>query len=107
MEIRSARDNDAAEIASIFDYEVERSPQIWVETFVTVEDRREWIAARQTAGFPVLIAEDDGQVLGFGSFGPFRPYEGFRQTVASRTARRALPSSGSVAGCRAKSMCRR
>jgi L-amino acid N-acyltransferase YncA len=81
MEIRSARDNDAAEIASIFNYEVEHSPPIWVERFVTVEDRRKWIAARQTDGFPVLIAEDNGQVLGFGSFGPFRPYEGFRQTV--------------------------
>ncbi|MGA7789843.1 MAG: N-acetyltransferase family protein, partial [Xanthobacteraceae bacterium] len=46
-----------------------------------VEDRRKWIAARQTDGFPVLIAEDNGQVLAFGSFGPFRPYEGFRQTV--------------------------
>jgi phosphinothricin acetyltransferase len=81
MEIRSARDTDAADIASIFNYEVEHSPPIWVETFVTVEDRGKWIAARQTEGFPVLIAEDNGQVLGFGSFGPFRPYEGFRQTV--------------------------
>jgi L-amino acid N-acyltransferase len=81
MEIRSARDDDAAAIASIFNHEVEHSPPIWVETFVTVEDRRKWIAARQTAGFPVLIAEENGRVLGFGSFGPFRPYEGFRQTV--------------------------
>jgi L-amino acid N-acyltransferase YncA len=81
MDIRSARETDAAEIASIFNHEVEHSAPIWVETFVTVDDRRKWITARQTDGFPVLIAEDGGQVLGFGSFGPFRPYEGFRQTV--------------------------
>src|ERR1700712_4215251 len=81
MEIRSAHTSDAAEIASIFNHEVEHSAPIWVETFVSVEDRRKWIFARQTDGFPVLVAEDDGGVLGFGSFGPFRPYEGFRQTV--------------------------
>jgi phosphinothricin acetyltransferase len=81
MEIRSAHTSDAAEIASIFNHEVEHSAPIWVETFVSVEDRQKWIVARQTDGFPVLVAEDDGVVLGFGSFGPFRPYEGFRQTV--------------------------
>jgi len=81
MEIRSAHTSDATEIASIFNFEVEHSAPIWVETSVSVEDRHRWIVARQSDGFPVLVAESNGLVLGFGSFGPFRPYEGFRQTV--------------------------
>ena len=52
-----------------------------IETPVTLAERREWLAARRAGGFAVLVAEVDGQVLGFGSYGIFRPYEGFRQTV--------------------------
>jgi phosphinothricin acetyltransferase len=85
MEIRPARDSDLAEITSIFNHEVEHSAPIWVETPVTLADRRTWLAARQADGFPVLVAKADGQVLGFASYGGCRPYEGFRQTVEHMT----------------------
>jgi L-amino acid N-acyltransferase YncA len=81
MEIRPARDSDAAEIAAIFNHEIDHSATIWVEKHVTPDDRKKWLAARLADGFPVLVAVSDGQVLGFGSYGPFRPYEGFRRTV--------------------------
>ncbi len=81
MDIRPARDTDAAEIAAIFNHEVEHSAPLWIETPVSVVERREWLAARQADGFPVLVAEADGHVIGFGSYGTFRVYEGFRQTV--------------------------
>lgn len=81
MEIRPARDTDLAEIASIFNHEVENSAPLWIETPVTIVERRGWLAARQADGFPVLVAEADGHVVGFGSYGTFRLYEGFRQTV--------------------------
>lgn len=81
MEIRPARERDLPAITSIFNHEVEYSAPIWVEKPVTLSDRAQWLAARHADGFPVLVAEADGQVLGFGSYGPFRPYEGFRRTV--------------------------
>jgi len=81
MQIRQAGEHDLAAITAIFNYEVEHSAAIWVEKPATVADRRAWLAARQTQGFPVLVAEQGGEVLGFGSYGPFRPYEGFRNTV--------------------------
>jgi L-amino acid N-acyltransferase len=81
MEIRPAQDTDVAEIASIFNYEVEHSATVWIEAPVTLAERREWLAARQADGFAVLVAEAEGQVLGFGSYGTFRVYEGFRLTV--------------------------
>ena len=52
MEIRPARDSDLAEITSIFNHEVEHSAPIWVETPVTLADRRTWLAARQADAFP-------------------------------------------------------
>ena len=81
MKIRPAQDTDLAEITAIFNHEVEHSAPIWVETPVTVANRKTWLEARQADGFPVLVAEVEGRVLGFGSYGTFRPYEGFRQTV--------------------------
>lgn len=81
MDIRPARDADLAEIAAIFNAEVEHAASLWIETPVTLAERRHWLAARQADGFPVLVAEAGGRVLGFGSYGTFRQYEGFRQTV--------------------------
>jgi phosphinothricin acetyltransferase len=81
MKIRPARDTDIAEINSIFNHEVEHSAPLWIETPVTLVERKEWLAARRADGFPVLVAEADGHVLGFGSYGTFRLYEGFWPTV--------------------------
>ncbi|MFN6955859.1 MAG: GNAT family N-acetyltransferase, partial [Acetobacteraceae bacterium] len=36
---------------------------------------------RRAAGYPVLVAEEDGEVLGLASFGEFRAWPGFRHTV--------------------------
>lgn len=81
MEIRPAREGDLEAITSIFNHEVKGSASLWIETPFTLADRRQWLAARQADGFPVLVVEAEGQVLGFGSYGPFKPYEGFRYTV--------------------------
>lgn len=40
-----------------------------------------WLAAREAGGFPVIVAEADGRVAGYASFGPFRTGEGYRFTV--------------------------
>jgi L-amino acid N-acyltransferase YncA len=40
-----------------------------------------WLAERRAAGLPVLVAEVDGAVAGYVSYGPFRPLEGYRFTV--------------------------
>jgi len=81
MLIRQACEADIAAITAIFNHEVEHSAAIWVERPTTVADRSAWLADRQAQDFPVLVAEADGVVVGFGSYGPFRPYEGFRNTV--------------------------
>jgi phosphinothricin acetyltransferase len=81
MQIRNAHEADVAAIAAILNHEIANSPAIWLEAQVTPSDREKWLAERQTLGFPVLVAESEGAVLGFGSYGSFRPYYGFRNTV--------------------------
>ncbi|MEO6340051.1 MAG: N-acetyltransferase family protein, partial [Caulobacteraceae bacterium] len=33
------------------------------------------------AGYPLLVAEWEGRVVGYASFGDFRPFQGYRHTV--------------------------
>lgn len=69
-------------IVAIFNHAVRETFSIWSETETTVGLRREWLRARQAAGFPVLAAIDaDGAVVGYGSFGVFRDFPGYVRTV--------------------------
>jgi len=41
----------------------------------------EGLAARTAQGYPLLVAHDEHGVAGFGTFGDFRPWPGYRFTV--------------------------
>jgi phosphinothricin acetyltransferase len=60
---------------------VEHTTAIWNDVLVDLENRRQWWRGRMDAGFPVLAAADVDQVLGYASYGPFRAFDGYRQTV--------------------------
>ena len=79
--IRPALDGDLAAILAIHNHAVLYETSIWNDTPVDIEDRRKWRQARVEKGYPVLVAEDRGHVLGFGTLGDFRPFEGYRFTV--------------------------
>lgn len=48
---------------------------------VTVDERRAWWERHTASNHPVLVAEADGQVLGFAAYGTFRDKAGYDQTV--------------------------
>jgi phosphinothricin acetyltransferase len=81
--IRPAIEADLPAILEIYNDAVLNSTAIWIETTADLDNRRAWLAARKAAGFPVLVADSGSgdSVLGYGSFGEFRAYEGFRYTV--------------------------
>ncbi len=81
FDIRPAGDGDLPGIYAIFEDAVRNSTAIWIDDPGTVQDRRAWLLLRQSQNYPVLVAVEDGTVLGYGSFGDFRPYQGFRGTV--------------------------
>lgn len=69
-------------ILAIYNDAVLTSTAIWNETPVDLDNRRAWLAERQAAGFPVLVAVDErNEVLGYASYGSWRAIEGFRHTV--------------------------
>lgn len=81
MIIRTATAADAQGLAEIYNHAVENTVAILNETLVDADNRAAWAAQRQGDGFPVLVAEEDGIILGYASYGPWRPFHGFRETV--------------------------
>lgn len=82
MQIRDASEQDIEGILVIYNHAVTRTTAIWNERLVDLDNRLAWLADRQRAGYPVLVAaRPDGQVAGYASFGDWRPFDGYRHTV--------------------------
>ncbi|KQQ37876.1 MULTISPECIES: GNAT family N-acetyltransferase [unclassified Rhizobium] len=79
--IRDATEADLPAILEIYNDAVANTTAIWNETLVDLANRRDWFAARRARGFPVLVADEDGVVKGYASYGDWRAFEGFRHTV--------------------------
>ncbi|KPB69264.1 N-acetyltransferase family protein [Pseudomonas cannabina] len=80
--IRDAQPEDLPGILAIYNDAVLNTTAIWNEQPVDLGNRQACYASRQTQGYPILIAVDSaGEVLGYSSFGDWRPFEGFRHTV--------------------------
>lgn len=79
--IRDADDADLEGIRQIYNRAVTETTAIWNDTVVDLDDRRRWAAARRSHGYPVIVAEIDGVVAGYGSFGDFRAFDGYRATA--------------------------
>ena len=80
--VRDAIDADLQRILAIFNDAAINTTAVWSLGPATLQQRRQWFAERQGRGFPILVAEADGEaVAGFGSFGDFRSWEGYLHTV--------------------------
>jgi phosphinothricin acetyltransferase len=97
--IRPATETDLPAILAIYNDAVARTTAVWNDQAVDLANRRAWYRVRVAEGFPILVAEEDALVVGYGSFGDFRPFEGYRFTVehsvyvAEGVRRRGIASS--------------
>ena len=56
----------------------------WTETTQTLNERLDWFERQTAAGHVTLVAENEGQVIGFCAYGDFRgagKWPGYRYTV--------------------------
>jgi phosphinothricin acetyltransferase len=80
--IRPAAHDDLPALLAIYNDVIATSTAVFALAPTTLEERRAWFEARTRAGFPVLVAEVDGEVAGFSSFGEFRgTWPGYRHSV--------------------------
>ncbi|WGR95152.1 N-acetyltransferase family protein [Bradyrhizobium sp. ISRA443] len=81
MTILPATEHDIPAITAIYNEAVANSNAVWTEKQDTEAERLAWMKARQALGYPVLVAAEGSTVLGYGTFGDFRAWPGYRYSV--------------------------
>ena len=81
LEVRDAYEQDLGSVLEIYNDVIATSTAIYRDEPATLGDRRDWWAQRVNQRYPVLVAVDHGEVVGFASFGDFRMWPGYRFTV--------------------------
>ena len=80
--VRLATLDDAEAIQRIYNHEVEHTTHTFDLVPRTLEDQQTWLQDRSGA-LGVLVAEIDGQVVGFSSLSEYRPRAAYRTSVES------------------------
>jgi phosphinothricin acetyltransferase len=81
VDVRDATEYDLPAILAIINEATLNTTAVWGIAPTTLQARRAWWQDRIQAGFPVLVAAEGDAVLGFASYGAFRPWEGYKFTV--------------------------
>lgn len=79
--VRPARRDDVPAILDIYNHAVEHTTASYDLAPVSLASRLAWYDHKVDAGWPVLVAEHAGQVIGWATFGPFRDKPGYAHTV--------------------------
>ena len=79
--VRTATANDLPAMLVIYNDIIINTTAVYDYEPHTIEMRRQWFTTKQEQGFPVFVAEENGAIVGFSSFGTFRTWAGFKHTV--------------------------
>jgi len=79
--IRPATRADVPSILAIYNAAVEATTATWDHDPVTLDDRLARYEAAQANGWALLVATDEGRVVGFGAWSPFRSKVGWSRTM--------------------------
>jgi phosphinothricin acetyltransferase len=82
--VRDATLTDMPALRDLYNATIPTTTHAWTETLQTLEAREAWFARQCDRGHPVLVADDDGTVVGFTAYGDFRgegKWPGYRFTV--------------------------
>jgi L-amino acid N-acyltransferase YncA len=79
--IRSMKESDLPETLTIYNDIIVNTTAVYTYVPQTLQMRRDWYESKLKDGYPVFIAESEGRVVGFSSFGPFRAWPAYKYTV--------------------------
>jgi len=82
MNIRSAEETDYLQIVSIYNHAVDEKFATADTEYITFESREEWFAQHSPQTYPIFVAEEKDQVIGWCSLSPHRPGRKALRTVA-------------------------
>jgi phosphinothricin acetyltransferase len=81
--VRDARVDDMVVVCDLYNAVI-GTTVAWSETPESPDERMTWFEEQQHNGYPVLVADAGGEVVGFTSYGSFRGagrWPGYRHTV--------------------------
>lgn len=81
LQIREATLHDLEAVLEIINHAIIHTTAVYDYQPRTLQTQQTWFEKKQTDGLPVLIAESDNKVVGFGSYGIFRPWDGYRYSA--------------------------
>jgi len=81
INIRDAQLEDLPGILEIYNHAIVNTTSVYSEHPHTLDMRLTWYNDRIGSGFPIFVAEVNGEVAGFSTFGHFRVWPCYRYTV--------------------------
>ena len=80
MNLRLATTTDLPQIRAIYNEAILHSNAVYDEKPKSEADMQLWFDTKQQLGMPIIVIESElnNEIAGYGSFGQFRPWEGFR-----------------------------
>ncbi len=80
MKVRPAHPADLDAVLAIRNHAIEHGTALWTDTPQTRDEGVAWLGAHLERG-SAYVADSAGEVVGFGVYGPWKDYSGFRHTV--------------------------
>ena len=81
IEIRNAKEADMPQVLEIYNHAILTTTAVYDYVPHTLEMRMQWFKTKQEQGFPVFVAVENNEVIGFSSIGPFRAWAAYKYTV--------------------------
>lgn len=81
IEIRPAGSDDLEAMLAIYNDAIINTTAVYDYQPRAADAQRQWFETKQAQRLPVLVAIDNARIVGFGSFGPFRPWPAYQYTV--------------------------
>lgn len=79
--VRQAHNEDIPHVLEIINHEIVHSTSIWEYDIRSLEQQMAIFNEKNAKNFPFIVAEKNGMIVGFGTYGPFRFKEGYKFTV--------------------------
>jgi phosphinothricin acetyltransferase len=81
IKLRSYKTEDTQDILAVINYNILNSTALYDYNIRSYDQQKEILEDKIKKGFPVIVAEYDGKVVGFGMYSEFRFREAYKSTV--------------------------